>query len=160
MKAFATRCLAAALIIAAGPALGQTAPDMLSFEGQLAHPAKLGLANLQHLPVTNITVTNTTEHGSRTATFVGTLLWPILEHDGIVDQAGRKTHLQHIILARGRDGYEVALSIAELDPGFAGKQVLIAYQQDGKPLDGLQLVVPGDRKAGREVRNLVAIEVR
>ncbi|WP_419730574.1 hypothetical protein [Lichenicola sp.] len=54
----------------------------------------------------------------------------------------------------------MAPSVAELDPGFAEKQVLIAYRQAGRSLGGLELVVPGDRKPGREVHNLVAIEVR
>lgn len=128
--------------------------------GQLAHPAILTLGDLPHLPATTLTVTNTTEHGARTATFTGTLLWPIFDHDGVVYSAGCKTHLQHVILAEGRDGYQVALSIAELDPGSAGKQVFIAYQQGGRPIEGFELVVPGNRKAGREVRDLVAIEVR
>ena len=73
---------------------------------------------------------------------------------------GRNTHLQHTIMVGGRDGYEVALSIAELDPGSGGKQVIMAYQQGSKSLEKLKLVVPGKRKAGREGRDLVAIEVR
>jgi len=37
---------------------------------------------------------------------------------------------------------------------------LVAYAQDGKPLPGPRLVLPGDARAGRNVRDLVAIEVR
>ena len=39
-------------------------------------------------------------------------------------------------MAEGRGGYGVALSIAELDPGFAAKPVLIAYRQAGRSLGG------------------------
>jgi hypothetical protein len=63
-------------------------------------------------------------------------------------------------MAHGRDGYVVALAIAEIDPGFEGKQVLIATTQDGKPLAAPELVVPGDRRAGRRVHDLVGIEVQ
>ena len=64
------------------------------------------------------------------------------------------------MLARGQDGYAVALAIGELDPNFEGKQVLIAYAQDDKPLPGLRLVVPADIRGGRGVHDLAAIEVR
>ena len=136
--------LTTALLNGACPAICQTTG--LSFQG--------------HLPAITITVTSMTGHGAQSASCTGTLLWPILDDDGFVDAPGRKTHLQHTILVRGRDGYGVALSIAELDPGFAGMQVIMAYQQDGKLLEKLQLVVPGDRKAGREGPDLVTIEVR
>ena len=59
-----------------------------------------------------------------------------------MDQPGRKTHLQHVILARGRDGDAVALSLAELDPGFEGKQVLLAMPKDGKAAGQLELFSP------------------
>jgi hypothetical protein len=54
----------------------------------------------------------------------------------------------------------VALAIAEIDPGFEGKQVLIATTQDGKKLAAPELVVPGDRRAGRRVHDLTGIEVQ
>jgi len=38
--------------------------------------------------------------------------------------------------------------------------VLVAYERDGKPLDGLQLVMPGDKRGGRYVHELVHIEVK
>ena len=50
--------------------------------------------------------------------------------------------------------------MVELDPNFEGKQVLVAYAQDGKPLPALRLVIPADAHAGRNVRDVVAIEVR
>ena len=136
--------LSTALLNGACPAMCQTTGS--SLQGQLGHPATPTLANLRHLPAITITVTSMTGHGAQSATHTCTPGW--------------KTHLQHTIMVGGRDGYEVALSNAELDPGFAGKQMIMAYQQDGKLLEKLQLVVPGDRKAGREGPDLVTIEVR
>ena len=89
----------------------------------------------------------------------GVLLWPLLDQAGWVDLPGRKTHMQHVIMARGRDGYTVALSLAELDPNFEGKQVMVATARDGKPLGGLELIVPGDKRPARRVHDLQAIEV-
>lgn len=48
----------------------------------------------------------------------------------------------------------------ELDPELEGKQVLIAWPRDGQPLATPQIVVPGDKRAGRGVHDVVEIEVR
>ena len=57
------------------------------------------------------------------------------------------------------DGYAVAL--AEIDPEFEGKQVLLAYRRNGQPIEGntLRLVVPADRHGGRSVRDVVRIDL-
>ena len=67
-----------------------------------------------------------------------------------------------VLIATGRDGYTAALALAELDPVFEGKEVLIATTADGHaPEDGgLRLVVPGDQRGGRSVRDVVRIVVR
>lgn len=53
--------------------------------------------------------------------------------------------------------------MAELDPNFEGKQVIIAYERNGEPIPGnigLRLVVPGDKHGGRSVRDVIRIDVR
>ena len=54
------------------------------------------------------------------------------------------------------------LTLAEIDPEFEGKRVILAYWRDGQPLPGgeLRLVVPGDHRGGRSVREVVKIELR
>ena len=46
---------------------------------------------------------------------------------------------------------------------MSGKKVLVAYEQDGKPLtstDGFsRLIVPGDQAAGRFISNLTELQV-
>ncbi|HWK45203.1 MAG TPA: molybdopterin-dependent oxidoreductase [Stellaceae bacterium] len=137
-----------------------SAPAGLAVSGRVEHPRALAQAEIEAMPPTTIEVTLKSEHGVQQASFTGTLLWGVIEAAQPIDEPGGRTHLQHTILARGRDGYAVALAIGELDPQFEGKQVLIAYRQDGKPTQGLRLVVPGDARAGRGVRDLVELEVR
>ncbi len=52
------------------------------------------------------------------------------------------------MLVTGADGYAVALSIGELDPGFENKQAIIAFAHDGKPENGLRLIVPATTRRG------------
>jgi len=151
------RAALALLLAIATPAAAQ-APVTVSLSGKIAHPRTLSAADLS--PAVTVEVPASARPDAPKTTFGGALLWPLLDGAGWVDAPGRKTHLQHVIFARGRDGYAVALSIAELDPAFEGKQVLIATTQDGKPLATPELVVPGDRRAGRRVHDLIGIEVQ
>ena len=68
-----------------------------------------------------------------------------------------------VVRATGADGYQVVFSLAELDESFGGLQVLVADQQNGKPLapeDGpLRLVVPSDKRGARSLRQLVRLEI-
>lgn len=66
------------------------------------------------------------------------------------------------MIVRGRDGYAVLFSLGELDAALGAKSVVIATQCDGKPIpdaDGpYRLVVPGEGRAARSVRQVVTIE--
>jgi hypothetical protein len=43
----------------------------------------------------------------------------------------------------GRDGYAAVLALAEIDPEFEGKQVLLAYRRDSRPMEGHALRLVG-----------------
>ena len=70
--------------------------------------------------------------------------------------------LAAVVRATGSDGYQVVFTLAELDEQFGNLEVLVADQQDGKPIDAadgpVRLVVPSDKRGGRWVRNLVRLE--
>jgi len=149
----------AVLLAVAAPAAAQAPAGVaIALSGKIAHPRSLAVSDLA--PAVTVEVPASGKPDAPKTSFGGALLWPLLDAAGWVDAPGRKTHLQHVILARGRDGYAVALAIAEIDPGFEGKQVLIATTQDGKKLAAPELVVPGDKRAGRRVHDLVGIEVQ
>ena len=141
------------------PAAAPAAVELV-LTGRIEHPRTLTLADLQALPPTSVEVAHASNQGEQRASYTGTLLWTLLGAVVPVERDGPRTRLEHTLLARGRDGYAVALAIGELDPRMAGTQVVVAYARDGTPTPALQLVVPGDSHAGRSVRDLVAIEVR
>ncbi len=159
----AAAALTLLLIAAPPPAVAQTdtpAPAGLAVQGRVEHPRTLALADLQALPPVTLEVEYATSKGPQRASFTGALLWTLITAAAPVDEPGGHSGLRHTLLARGQDGYAVALAIGELDPHFEGKQVVVAYERNGKPLPGLRLVVPADAHAGRGVHDLVAIEVR
>ena len=150
--------LAAALLLLLPLAAQAQVPaaGRVEIDGQVQHSVAFSIEGLAALPSVEV---QSQREGGAMAAYVGPLLWPILSTAGLVDGPGKGAHLQHVFFARGADGYAVAIAIGEIDPGFEGKPVIIAYKQDGVMLTAPRLVVPGDHKAGRAVRDLVAIEV-
>ena len=148
--------LAAALFGLAGSAYA--AEPAVDVNGHAEHVLHLTAADLKALPQVSADVSFETGHGQESAHYTGALLWDIVGKAGITDEPGAKAkhHLQHALLVTGRDGYAVAVAIGEIDPDFENKTVLLV--DDGAE-KGLRLVVPGDKKGGRAVRDVVRIEI-
>jgi len=105
-------------------------------------------------------VTYQTDRGPVTAHFSGVLLWSLIAGGGAVSTTtarARNCAMRSASTAKGR------LCRRDLDrrnrPVFGGKSVLVAYERDGKPLDGFRIVMPGDKHGGRNVRDVTTIGV-
>ncbi|GGF48282.1 molybdopterin-binding oxidoreductase [Aliidongia dinghuensis] len=146
-------------------ALALAAPSAwadVAVTGAVTKPLALTPAALAAEPLVSLHVAFATSHGDEAADYAGVPLWTVLQRAGLVDGQAKGAHLRHGILVTGADGYGVLLAIGELDPEFAGKQVILAVKRDGQPLagdEGVRLVVPGDKRGGRSVRHVVKIEV-
>jgi hypothetical protein len=118
----------------------------------------LAPADLAALPAVEVQATIKGAHGEDHGTFKGPLLWSVLDHAGLLG-GDMRARLRHAILATGSDGYMVLVSIGELDPEFEGKPVILALSKDGNPIAGgrPRLIVPGDQRGGRAVRDVVEI---
>lgn len=68
-----------------------------------------------------------------------------------------------VLLVRASDGYQVALSAAEVAMDEKGERFLIAFRRDGAPLEASQgpakLIVPGDPKHVRWIRKIERIDL-
>jgi hypothetical protein len=117
---------------------------------------------LAQMPSVQVHVPFLTEHGTETADNTGAMLWSVLQQLGLISSANPRDWEKQTIIVTGRDGYAVVLAMAEIDPAFEGKEIVLADQVDGHPIpgSGLRLVVPGDRRGGRSVRDVVRIGVR
>jgi len=150
----------AALLVPAGrppPAFGQAIAITQSVE----QTHGVDVAEIERLPAVEQRVSFQTGRGAEQASYTGALLWSVLEGAGVLGSEPR-SRVRRVVKVTGRDGYSAALSLAEIDPEFEGKQVMLAYRRDGEPIPGneLRLVVPGDRRGGRSVRDVVKIELR
>ncbi len=126
----------------------------------VAHPGPVGAGALAGLKQVTYSGSFDSMSGKQTHRWTGPLLLDVLNQASITDEPGKRTHMRHVILARGSDGYAAAVAIGEIDPRGEGKQVIVAVTQDGKPLRAPRLVVPGDASFTRAVHDLAEIEVK
>ena len=83
--------------------------------------------------------------------WTGPLLWGVL---------AEAAHLGVRVV--GADGWTAVFGLAELSPKFAAKPIQLAYLVNGAPIanHGLRLIVPGEHRGGRSVRDVVRIEIQ
>jgi len=71
--------------------------------------------------------------------------------------------LSLVVRITGLDNYSVVFALAEFDPGFNDRSILLADQQDGQPLPDnaapFRVVIPGDEHPARWVRQVKSIEM-
>ena len=94
----------------------------------------------------------------------GILLNAILHNAGVPQgESLRGDALQLCVLIKATDGYKACFTLAELDPLFTDRQVLLAYRRNGADLDAktgpLRLVIPDEKRQSRWVRQVTQLEI-
>ena len=152
--------VAAALVVAvllAGSAAAQS--PTLTLDGKVKHAQHFVLDDLKKLPAQHADVTYQTDRGPVTASFTGVLLWSLIEAAGGLDDSEKNAAVHHAIRVTAKDSYVMVTSTGEIAPDLGGKQALVAYERDGKPLDDFRIVMPGDKHGARNVRDVITITV-
>ncbi|MGB9458196.1 MAG: molybdopterin-dependent oxidoreductase [Bryobacteraceae bacterium] len=121
----------------------------------------ISVSDLSKLPQHTV---KTTDRGTP-ASFDGALLTDVLAKADM--PTGAKFHssaASYYLVVEARDRYRAVFAWAELDPEFMDKPVYVVMKRDGKPLsdeDGpFQLVVPGEKRHARWVRQVTALKIR
>ncbi|MDX9750129.1 MAG: molybdopterin-dependent oxidoreductase [Flavobacteriales bacterium] len=123
--------------------------------------AVLTMERLRTLPVHEATIT---ERDGNTATFQGVWLSDALDLgcDSTVHLDKHGT-LRAVVKVTAADGFTAVVAMAEVADAFSARPVLLAWARNGQPLGErhgpLRLVVPGDIKPGRNVRQVKRLEV-
>ena len=85
------------------------------------------LRNLPHVTV------DVRDH-DKAAQFEGVPLAALLSMAGIqLGDALRGPRMTDVLLAEAADGYKVVFALAETDPAFATREIILADKRDGKP---------------------------
>lgn len=151
-------CAAAICVALAAVVVGaQTATVRIVGPQTLA----LSATDLAGMPRTTVHVS---ARGQDT-TYEGVSMRMLLTKIGVPEgEALRGRELAQAVLISGADGYQVAFGIAEFDPAFTDRVTILADRRDGATLTGneapFQLVMTGEKRPARWVRQVQSIEVR
>lgn len=150
-----------AILLVLTPALAETPALEITLGGTVQTPLHLTEAQLRAHPATDLTVQWPLGSHLQPGPYKGVSLMSLVAEAVTKDEVGKNSYIRHTVLVYGRDGYAAALAEGEFNPAYEGKTVILAYEVDGKPFkDGLRLVVPGDKEGGRQVHDVVRIEVQ
>ena len=117
-------------------------------------------SDIESLPHVKVTT-----HGSEmSATFEGVALKSVLEKAGVeFGHSMRGKRLASCLQVEAADGYRAVIALPEIDPDFTDKQIVLAFLQDGKPLDAkagpYRIVIPDEKRMARWVRQVTKLKI-
>jgi hypothetical protein len=97
------------------------------------------------------------DHHGPPARYVGVALDRLLDYAGVSASGLRGAQLERVLVIEARDGYRVSFGGGEVDPTVTGRSILLV--RAAGPDGPWRLVVPGDARGARWVRQVQAIRL-
>jgi DMSO/TMAO reductase YedYZ molybdopterin-dependent catalytic subunit len=142
------------------------AGGLLDLLGDLPNPRRIDLSELHGLPRVEVRTTDPHDPGKEIV-YSGTPLVETLKAGGLLldsGMGGLRETVKMTVIVEATDGYLAVFSLAELDPELTDRIILLADTKDGQPLplrEGpLRIIVPGEKRPARWVRQVKALTVR
>jgi DMSO/TMAO reductase YedYZ molybdopterin-dependent catalytic subunit len=151
-----------------GDAVGANAQaeDLLDLRGDLPNPRRIDASELHKLPRVEALTADPHDPGKEII-YSGTPLVEVLKAGGLLldsDMAGIRETVTITVLVEATDGYRAVFSLAELDSELTDRVILLADTKDGQPLPPrewpFRIIVPGEKRPARWVRQVTAVTVR
>jgi DMSO/TMAO reductase YedYZ molybdopterin-dependent catalytic subunit len=143
---------------AASPA---SAAAQVQVSGEVARPLTFSAEDLAKLPRQTL---KAKAHDGAESQYEGVALVEILAKTGVPfgkDLRGKA--MAFYVVAEASDGYRAVFALPELDPAYSDRVILLADHRDGRPLSSregpFQIVVPGEKKHARWVRQVIRLRV-
>jgi hypothetical protein len=150
--------ICASVVLLLSAALAQC--QQLTIQTENGKQTVLTRSAIESLPHVKVTT-----HGSETsAMFEGVALRAVLEKAGVeFGHSMRGKRMASCLLVEAADGYRVVIALPEIDPDFNDKQVMLAFSQDGKPLDAKEgpyrVVIPDEKRMARWVKPITTLKI-
>lgn len=154
-----TSILSIALLFATVVAKAQSAGVALG--GDVGKPFQISAETFKTMKTAKVSVT---DHDGKQHEYSGIPLNDLLmAAEAVPNNQLRGKALTKYLLVTAADGYQVVLALAEIDPAFTDKIVLLANKEDGEDLPPnlgpFRLVVPGDKRPARSAMRVVSLDV-
>jgi hypothetical protein len=147
-------------LVAAVALTGQAAAQSVIVKGPEGRVETVSAADMRAMHQASVTV----PYGDK-ATFSGAVIGDLLAEIGAPSDV--RLHgppVNQIVIVTGQDGFTTVLSLAETEKSFRDTPIILADQENGKPLDAKQgpyrLVIGGELKPARSVWGVIEVELR
>jgi hypothetical protein len=129
--------------------------------GDVPHPLVLHDSDLAAFSRQSATVAD--EKGEKTA-YEGVAVFELLKRAGVpTGKQMRGSQMRLYVVAGAADGYRAVFALAEFDPDFTDRIILLVDRRDGRPLSPqegpFRIIVPGEKRHARWVRQVTALKV-
>jgi hypothetical protein len=146
----------------AGEPATSTLDAQLRIDGAVEKPMTFRAPDLATLPRQTLQVR---DHDGRESMFEGVALVELLQRAGVpLGEDLRGDRMVTYVIVGAADGYRVVFALAEIDPAFSDRLILLADRRDQEPLSPregpLRLIVPGEKRQARWVRQVTSMTIR
>jgi Oxidoreductase molybdopterin binding domain len=150
------------LSVQAGEPATSTLAAQVRIDGMVEQPLTFHTPDLATLPRRTLQVR---DHNGRESVFEGVALVELLKRAGVpLGKDLRGNRMVTYVVVGAADGYRVVFALPEIDPAFSDRLILLADRRDQQPLSPqegpLRLIVPGEKRQARWVRQVTAVTIR
>ncbi len=131
-------------------------------KGEVKTELILTAADVDKLPKTTITQKDRLD---KEQTYSGVELGIVLKNAGVTMAEELKgENLSKYLLVEASDGYQVVFSLAEVDPSFTSRKIILANRKDGNllsPDEGpFHIIIEGEKRKPRNARQVISLTIK
>lgn len=135
---------------------------IVKVEGEVSKKLSLSISDFEKLPHVDAVMK---DRDGKNQQYSGVPVIELLKQAGVtLGKELKGENLTKYMLVRASDGYEVIFSLAELDPAFTNRVIILADKKDGKALENgvgpFRLVVPDENRPARSVHEVSHLIIR
>jgi len=137
--------------------------QQLTIEAEGGKQVVLARSDIESLPHVQLTIPASGDSAAPIR-YEGVALKSVLEKAGVeFGHSLRGKRMTSCLLVEAADGYRVVIALPEIDPDFNDKQVVLAFSQNGKPLDAkdgpYRIVIPDEKRMARWVKQVTTLKI-
>jgi hypothetical protein len=137
--------------------------QQLTVEAEGGKQIVLTKSDIESLPHIQLTIP-ASQDSAAPVRYEGVAVKSVLEKAGVeFGHSLRGKRMASCLLVEAADGYRVVIALPEIDPDFNDKQVVLAFAQNGKPLDAKEgpyrIVLPDEKRMARWVKQVTTLKI-
>jgi hypothetical protein len=137
--------------------------QQLTIEAEGGKQIVLAKSDIESLPHVQLTIP-ASHDSAAPVRYEGVALKSLLEKAGVeFGHSLRGKRMASCLLVAAADGYRAVIALPEIDSDFTDKQVVLAFSQNGKPLDAKEgpyrIIIPDEKRMARWVKQVTTLKI-